>query len=290
MVESKKKIRRFVLLSIATALLLAALGAWLYWRQATLQDRSFRSGYILLGMLFFLAAYNLRKKLPFLPMLGSSRAWMQAHIFVGWATLAVFLMHLGFRIPDGRFESFLALLYLIVAGSGIYGLYMTRTIPRKLTLVSMKDPLASQVGSQSYPEPVYEQIPWKRQELVVELREMMQSVIGKSETLARFYANRLLPFFEQPRPVAYHLMPSTRQCSRLENEVRDLNRFLSPDQRGLGGKLIEMIRRKDNLDYHRTMQGRLKYWLFLHIGFTYSLLLVAVIHGIMAHAFHGGMR
>jgi hypothetical protein len=74
------------------------------------------------------------------------------------------------------------------------------------------------------------------------------------------------------------------------SEIEDLDRYLSSDQRSLGQQLSQMVKKKDDLDYHAAQQGRLKIWLFAHIGFTYSLLLVSIIHGVMAHAFAGGLR
>lgn len=199
---------------------------------------------------------------------------MQAHIYVGLSTFAIFAMHIGFRIPNGMLDCFLAFLYLSVAFSGVYGLYITRVIPKKLTLLDE--------------EFVFEQIPYKQKKVASQARELVATAIEQSETLGRFYLNRLAPFLEQPRTFAYAFNPSTRQSRKLQSEIQELNRYMSAEQRDVGSKLVELVRRKDNMDYHWAMQGRLKLWLFLHIGMTYSLLIVAVVHGIMAHAFYGG--
>jgi ATP/ADP translocase len=45
----------------------------------TLRQHGFLSGWILLALIVFLALYNVRKALPFLP-LGSSASWLQFHI------------------------------------------------------------------------------------------------------------------------------------------------------------------------------------------------------------------
>ena len=50
-----------------------------------------------------------------------------------------------------------------------------------------------------------------------------------------------------------------------------------------------MVRKKDDLDYHTAMQGRLKMWLFVHIAMTWSLLIFSVVHGVLAHAYGGGL-
>jgi hypothetical protein len=73
------------------------------------------------------------------------------------------------------------------------------------------------------------------------------------------------------------------------SEIEDLDRYLAPPHRETGRKLADLVRRKDDLDYHRALQGRLKVWLFLHIGLTYSLVILAVAHGVAVHLFHGGL-
>ncbi len=257
------------------ALVVSALWAWLYHQQQNLQRDSFTSGYILIGTVLFLAAYNIRKFLPFIPWLGSSASWMQFHIYVGLGSFFVFLWHVGLKLPNGIFESCLAALYVIVFGSGLLGLFWTRTIPRRLTAI----------GEQV----IFEQIPLLRRQLVRQVQELLFQSPAKSVVLCRFYVQRLAGFFEQARPVSYLVRPSGHACRALLSEIEDLDRYLSPPHRDAGRKLAEMVRRKDDLDYHLALQGRLKIWLFAHIGLTYSLVIVAIVHGVMVHAFHGGL-
>lgn len=242
----------------------------------TLNHGSHVSGYVLFGAVVFLALFNLRKKLPFLPTLGTARMWMQLHIYVGLSTFVMFGMHIGWRIPNGQFEGVLAGLYMFVALSGVYGLYITRVLPKRLT---------------NLPEEIiYERIPQFRKKLATQARELVLSAAETSDVLARFYANRLVTFFERPRSMAYVLMPSSKQRRQLVTEINDLDRYLSDGQRKLGKELVTMVEQKDDLDYHGAIQGRLKVWLFGHIAMTYSLLIFSVLHGIMAHAFGGGLR
>src|SRR6266550_585584 len=83
----------------------------------TLSNYAYFTGWILFAAMVFLTIYNARKKLPFLP-LGSSESWLQVHIYVGFFTVVLFLIHLNFRIPSGWFEITLAGLYFLVTGSG----------------------------------------------------------------------------------------------------------------------------------------------------------------------------
>jgi hypothetical protein len=237
---------------------------------------TFTTGYILLGSFFLLTAFNMRKRIPSIAQLGSAAFWMQLHIYVGLATFVLFGFHVGWKIPNGGFELLLTALYLIVAFSGVYGLYVTRTIPRKLTALN--------------DEVIFERIPAFRAQLASEARQLVIEACQHSDVLARFYRNRLAVYFEQPRSLAYLANPNGRLRRQLMSEIDDLDRYLSSDQRSLSQKLSRMVKKKDDLDYHAAQQGRLKIWLFAHIGFTYSLLLVSIFHGVMAHAFAGGLR
>lgn len=247
---------------------------WVWLQNANLQHGSFTTGYVLLGSLFFLALLGMRKRLTFIPGMGSASFWMQLHIYVGLASCAMFAIHIGPRIPDGALEIFLTALYLIVASSGAYGLYITRAVPKKLSAVNE--------------EVIFERIPSMRNQIAVAARAMVLEACEKSEVLAKFYVNRLAAWFERPRGLVYALNPSGRTRRQLIGEMEELDRFLAEDQRSVSRKLAVLIRKKDDLDFHQAMQGRLKIWLFVHIGMTYSLLLVAVVHGVLAHAFGGG--
>ena len=255
----------------AFAIALIAIFVWLL--QSRLLNSSFFTGYIFLGSLFFLTMLGMRKRLSFLPKIGSASFWMQLHIYVGLSTFAIFGMHVKWRIPDGGLEIFLTALYFFVAFSGVYGMYVTRILPRRLTALNE--------------EVIYERIPAFRQKLAQQARSIVLEACESSEVLAKFYANRLIYFFERPRSFAYNVSPSGGRRRQLVGEIEALDRFLGEDQRTASRKLAVLVRQKDDLDFHRAIQGRLKIWLFAHIGVTYSLLIVAVVHGVMAHAFSG---
>jgi len=72
------------------ALIAATAGAfWLNGKFNTLPDYAYLTGYALLAGMFVLTIYNLRKKLPFLP-LGKSETWLQIHIYLGFFTTLLF--------------------------------------------------------------------------------------------------------------------------------------------------------------------------------------------------------
>jgi len=268
---TKRRIRN----SVVTLVLLALLGVVVYAQRQTLLHASFTTGYLLMGCVVFLAAFNLRKKITVLPAIGSARFWMQLHIYVGLATFAIFGFHIAWHVPNGMFESILAALYLTVAFSGVYGLYVTRIYPAKL----------AGLGD----EVIFERIPWFRQRLAQQARTLVIQASQTSDVLGNFYASRLAQYFEQPRSLVYLVSPNGRMRRQLISEIEDLDRYLVDEQRGVGQQLTAMVKQRDDLDYHYAIQGRLKVWMFIHIGLTYSLLVCAMLHMILAHAFSGGL-
>lgn len=260
---------------IALALLIATVSLIVHQLDTSLQRTSFITGWGLMSVVGLLTCYNLRKRLSFLSFLGSSRSWLQIHVYFGFLAVVVFLFHIGFRIPNGKFELILTGLFMFVSLSGFYGLYITRIIPKKLTAV--KD------------EAVYEQIPSLRRTVRTQAEHIVHSCTSFAPALADFYMEKLAYFFESPRSLIYYAVPNGRQKRALLLELSNMDRYLPENGRDSSKQLMALIHRKDDLDYHHAMQGRLKIWLFFHIAATYSMILFAVFHTVLVHAFHGGI-
>lgn len=268
-------VRRRLRNTTLTLLSLAAVWLWVRAQERNLSSSTFTTGYLLLIAVTFLALYNLRKKLPSLP-LGSSAAWLQWHLYVGMASMGVFALHIGPRWPNGMLDLLLAATYLATVASGLVGLYLTRTIPAQLT----------RVGT----ELVYERIAGQRGLLRRQAGELVLQAATNSgtTTLADFFAERMYDFFYRPRGIRYMLRPTTALRRNIARELRDVRRYLSEQEQAACEKLFTLVRRKDDMDFHEARQKLLKLWLFVHIGLSYALLSLAVVHALLAHAFHGG--
>ena len=235
----------------------------------------FWSGYALLAGVAALFTLHLRKMLPSLP-LGKVSTWLKVHLFVSYFVVALFAFHVGWRVPRGFVEGSLFALFIIVSGSGIYGLFITRVIPRQLSSLSE--------------EFIYERLGAIRSEIAKEAREIVLHAAQDSTVLCDIYHERLAAFLERPRGMWYYLYPTRIRRHALMAELTDARRYMNEERRLDADRLAGLLRRKDELDYHAALQGRLKLWLFLHIGFSYSLLMVALLHTWIVHAYHGGGR
>lgn len=244
---------------------------------ASLEDPKKFTGWLLLGAVVFLALFNARKKLPFIP-LGSAAAWLDLHVYVGWLTIGLFVLHIGMRMPDGALEGAIAILFIVVALSGVLGIFISRNFARRLTSEGE--------------EVIFERIPAFRALLRREAEDLVHRSVSESgsATLADYYTARLKPFFDGPRNFMGHLFGSRRARFALQTEIGSLTRYLDESGRHFQAELAELVHRKVDLDHHYALQATLKGWLFVHIPLTYSMLILVGIHAVLAYAFSGGFR
>jgi hypothetical protein len=267
----RRRVRNFG----AVLFVLGAVWLWVRAQERQLHSSSFTTGYLMLAAIIFLALYNVRKRLPFLP-LGNSATWLQWHLYVAMGSIGVFALHVGPKWPNGVLESALAVVYGLTVGSGVVGLYLTRIVPGQLTRVGH--------------EVIYEQIPTLSAQVGRQAGAVVIEGVAASgaTTLADFYVGRMYDFFQRPRGLRYLLWPTTAVRRSLMRELSDLQRYLADQEQPAYERLFALMRRKDDLDFHQARQKLLKTWLFVHIGLTYVLILLAMIHGLLAHAFGGG--
>ena len=245
---------------------------WVHERN--LRSSAFTTGYLLLAAIVFLALYSVRKKAPFLP-LGSATAWLQWHLYVGMASAGIFLLHAGPGWPNGWLEGTLATVYSLTFTSGLFGLYLSRTIPRQL----------ARVGS----EVIYERIPALRRQIALQANQTVLDGVTASgaTTLAEFYTARLYKFLQCPRGAVYLVRPTSILRRALMREMQDVRRYFCEQEQPACERLFALVRRKDELDFHEARQMLLKLWLFAHIALTYGLLAMAAVHALVVHVFHG---
>lgn len=261
--------------SIFTGLVSLAV-IWLHAAsRGSLHKVDYLTGWALFAVILFLAAYNGRKKLPFLP-LGNSETWLQMHIYIGYLAFVIFLVHGNYRWPRGWFEISLAAVFGVVMLSGVGGLILSRQIPRRL---------ATRGG-----EVFYERIPAYRRVILEQAEKLALESTKQTEatTLLEFYTNNLREVFASRGRVLPHLLEDQSRLQRVLSRVEDLKRFTNETENRLLEQFAELLREKDRLDYHAALQGLLKGWLFVHIPFTASLLLFTLAHIVLVFAFSSG--
>lgn len=253
---------------LALTLTLGALAVFALLHQRTenrLGHASFLSGATLLACLVFLVLIAVRKRLVMLPLWNVS-TWVQIHIYTGIFALVVYLFHVPRIIANGYFEGGLSLLFLGVSSSGLYGLYVSRTAPRKL---------ASVPG-----EYRFDQIAWDRKRLAQAAAEILQQLEQSlaAPVLATFYRDHLHRYFAAETPVNFILHPNSLRRKKLLAAMQELDRYFTDSARSAAGQLAALVRRRDELDFHYAMQLRLRLWVVVHSALSLVLLLWSLIH------------
>jgi hypothetical protein len=271
----KARTRRLLSYSIV----LVALSAFLIWAHGAYREMlagmDYLTGWALLAVIAFLAIYNGRKKLPFLP-LGNSETWLQVHIYVGYLTFVLFLVHCNYRVPTGWFEITFACIFGIVMLSGVGGLLLSRQIPKRL---------ATRGG-----EVFFERVPAYRRALLERAEQLaLDSTKGtEATTLLEFYTRNLRDYFSTGGRFLPHFFEDQSGLQSVLARVEDLKRFTNDNENKVLDEFAELVRERDRLDYQAALQGILKGWLFIHIPFTFSLLLFTLVHIVLVFAFSTG--
>jgi hypothetical protein len=256
--------RRWLLTGL-TILIAAALAVAATVAREALWPVAVYTGWLLLALVLALTFFNARKKLPFLPLFSAS-TWLQAHIYIGWLSCFVFLLHTGARIPSGRLETMLAIAFIAVAVSGAFGLWLSRWLPPRLV--------------RSGESLIYERIPVLRHRLTEEAREVVRraETETQSSTLPDFHLRVLHRYFQRVPPLLAPLTGDDPEFHRVRQELDSTRRYLNESEETLARTLADLVEAKRNLDVQLAGQRLLKLWLFVHIPLTYVLLVFIAAH------------
>jgi hypothetical protein len=246
-------------------------------------------GAISLGIFVFAALLNLRKKLPLWPI-GTVQRWLRAHIWLTLLTIPLVILHSGFRL-GGPMTTLLMVLYAIVMISGIYGLFLQHRMPQQ-----MKEQLPS--------EKVFEQIPYLRSQLCAAAERMRDSLrparnqlagarsgsIGVEVAVAESIVaspdseseRMLLEFIDEE--ILPYLQARRGERSRLGNArysddiFRLVKLRVSEGYRTRVKEIQQWCDQRRLLDRQVRLQHWLHGWLFVHVPFSFLLLLLTVWH------------
>lgn len=265
--------RRWWNLSLLLAAVLAVLAASVFYA-ASLRPYAFVSGWLLFAAIVLLAGYNVRKRLPMLP-LGSSSTWLQLHIYAGLFTAFAFAVHVDYSLPGGVLDVALALVYAAVFASGVAGLVMSRVFPARLTTYGREVP--------------YSRIPVHRRRLQDEVEDLIINCLEEtgSGAVAEFYERELKRFFDAPRDFWLHVVHSRRPRRRTSLALDSQRRYLNSRENEVLSVLGDRVSAKHDLDQQYALQSALKLWLFAHVPLTYALLILSLLHLVLVHAFSG---
>jgi hypothetical protein len=243
------------------------------WRQDTaLRDVQYFNGWVLVSCIGVLMLLSLRKRIIVLP-LGRVRLWLLIHYYVGFVTVGIFLVHTKYRLPDSPLEWLLWTLFMLVAGSGVFGAVISKIIPPRLETHGERILL--------------ERIPVFRAQLAVEAETLARDSVrtGNTASIAKLYVDILGDFFAGPRNILAHLQSSNLRRVRVLGELALIERYLDEAGKVALAKLRDLVEAKNDLDFHYANGGLLRVWVFLHIPATYALLMTTIAHVVLVYSF-----
>ena len=237
-----------------------------------LKSPHYLTGWLLVALFLFLTFYNIKKKLSVIPA-GTNTSWLQLHLYAGLIMIFLFVEHLQWGLPRGGVECILAVQFVLVAGSGIAGIYFSRDFSRRL--------------AEQDEQIILERIPQFMAKLRLDAEDLVLEATEStdSSTLADYYVACLARFFSRPQNRYAHLIQSKRPLFKLLNDLSAQNRYMNKAEREYAGKLEQLIKQKNMLDQHNALQKTLKGWLFIHVPLTYSTAILIPVHIVLVYAF-----
>jgi hypothetical protein len=233
------------------------------------------TGWILFAVCAFLLVFNLRKRMPAIPMV-RAHYWLQAHIYLGLFAGIVFFAHSDWRLPTGLLDWVLWLVFIAVFVSGIVGIILTRIVPSRLNAHGERV--------------IFERIPAFRAKLASEVEDLVLRSVrdAASSTIAELYAKLLLPFLTGPRNFWSHVFSMNGHRRNLEREFDAVRRYLAPEGNALLDEIEERVLAKDGLDFQYTWQLLIKGWLMLHLPLSCAMIPLVLVHILVNYAFSLG--
>lgn len=235
-------------------------------------------GAVSFAIFIFGALLSLRKRVVLWPI-GTVQRWLRAHIWLTLLTIPLVLLHSGFRL-GGPMTTLLMALYTVVMASGLYGLFLQHRMP-----LIMKERLPT--------ETIYEQIPHVRSQLFLAAERMCNSF--KSATLSPASSAESSAAIIDPESEAAlvtfledQVMPYLR-ARRGGRFGLGNNRFSDDTFRFVKLRVAEAYRdrveeiqawcdERRMLDLQTSLHHWLHAWLFVHVPFSYLLLILSGWH------------
>ena len=254
---------------------LVLVGVGTYWTVTDtvyLQRPEISTGYLLISVMLLPGLFGIRKRLSMLP-LGSMAFWTRLHVAIGVTLVPLYWLHVGRFWPQGPYEQALALLFYLVTISGIFGWLIQKYLPRRLT----------QAGDEIQFERITGAVIQCREQVEQLLREYQQTT--GSDTLAQHYIESLSWYFFKPRFLLNHLLGGSYHEYWWRAKTGAIERYLGENEKPFLNDLHHLAERKANIDFHYTLQGLLKLWLFVHIPAVSALSLLIVWHLALVHIY-----
>jgi hypothetical protein len=239
------------------------------------------------GLMIFAGLLSALRRVPSWWWIGSRKAWLKGHIWLGLLSVVIIFCHSGYRF-GGVLEQALWIVLAIVIVSGIFGLLVQQFLPRLLT-------------TRVQAEAPYEQIPHlcklmagKANHLVSSIWEtgakgpqlsvqMSQMGMGAKVQLQEFFESQVLPFLSKPFRRSF-LLARPLQAETAFARLKALPGLA--DSRAQLDELELLCDERRQLAEQERLHHWLHGWLMIHVPLSVALLVLAVAHAVVCTVFY----
>ena len=270
--ETGFRLPRSLVYACSGSLLFILTWAWAVKTDNSLGISDFSTGWVLFFVLFILALFGARKRLPFLP-LGPASDWLKIHVVGGFLALLLFWLHTDEVWPSSFYGQLLTVLFYAISLSGIVGLLMESFFPSQLTHTKL--------------EVIYERIPKELAEIRNEVEILVEECTkeNKSSVLAQHYLETLRWYFQRPRFFMSNVGGSEKPQHWVHQQCMILERFLNEKERKYLDKVYLLAEKKRKIDFHYALQKMLKTWLLIHIPLAGAVMAMVFWHLIVIQVY-----
>ena len=204
--------------------------------------------------------------------LGSAKSWLRAHIWLGLFTVPLVLLHSGFQW-GGTLSTGLALLFILVIASGIFGLVMQQWLPRLMLSDLPAETIASQI--QHVSQTLHAQAAARVGALCGEESSRVETY----EPLGQAFTNEIGPFLSDARGIA------VADAAGASAYFTGLRNALDP----AASDVVDLL--EDYCDQRRQFQRQLRLhrwlhgWLLVHLPLSIILIVLMFVHAYLALKF-----
>lgn len=260
-------------------------------------------------MLFEFALWP-RKTLLRIYRIGTTQAWLRAHIWLGFLSIPLITYHTGFRF-GGTLSTVLLVLFIVVIASGIWGLVMQNILPKRML--------------ESVPaETIYSQIEYVSAQMSRDAEHLVRSTCGTPEAqeqdgggsggevvtvgavrvagrvqgrvfqpvattgfipgcdaLDSFYREHVVDFLSRGDKSTSAL----RSVKQAEVMFGDLTNRLPVAAHATVSAIEQICSQRRQFAQQARMQFWLHCWLWLHLPLSFALVVIMLVHVFVAIKF-----
>lgn len=202
----------------------------------------------------------------------SSRA---IHTQIGLLSIALFLLHTNFQLPDGKLELALTLFFILLAVSGVFGAFISTILTKRL----------SHLPSQQTLDDVSQQ----RESIRKQAEALLLSAIKEthSDLIEQLYINHLHDFFWTLTNTSAHLFGVSHIHLYPFTFINMAHKKATKEEQAFIMKLSEFAQLKYDLDKQYTLQQANGFWRLFHKKIALCLIILVVFHSLLAISFTG---